>query len=155
MAYVPRADDRSWIIEDRQPYCLDDEELPFPIDEDDIALPLLSGLKHYHNNGKMHRDIKPGNVLLQLVEYLVEGLVKRRWVAKYTDRGEAVSTDRPVKGLAGTPWFCAPEVLDGERYNEMADIFSLGVLFLCIFMNYDPSRDRQSGLYRLPAYSGG
>ena len=105
---------------------------------------LLSGLKHYHDNDKMHRDIKPGNVLLQLIEYLVEGLVKCRCVAKYTDHGEVASIDRLVKGRVGTPRFCASEVLDGERYNEMADIFSLGVLFLYTFAKYYPTRDRRS-----------
>jgi hypothetical protein len=142
MAYKPGADDRPWIIEQRQEYCLDDNWLPFPIDKPDVAKQLICGLKHYHDHGHMHRDIKPANVMLQLVEYRAENLDLCRWVAKYTDHGMVASTDRLVKGVFGSHWHCAPEVLDSKRYNGMADIFSLGVLLLCMFAEYDPNRDR-------------
>ena len=144
MAYKLGADDRPWIIEQYQEYCLDDDRLPFPIDKPDMAQQLLCGLKHYHDHRHMHRDIKPANVMLQLVECRAEGLDRCRWVAKYTDHGMVASTDRLVKGVSGSPWYCAPEVLDDKRYNGMADIFSLGVLFLCMFAEYDPIRDRSN-----------
>lgn len=145
---MPGADDRPWIIEKRQPYCLHSKKLPFPIDKKVILLQLLCGVKYYHDNNKMHRDIKPLNVLLEIVtidEDPATGLVKRRVVAKYTDHGEVVSTDRPVKGIVGTPFYFAPEVLDEQQYDEMADIFSLGVLFLRLFTGYDPSSDDSYG----------
>ena len=140
MAYKRKADDRPWIIEQRQKYCLDDEWLPHSIDKPDMAKQLICGLKHYHDFKKMHRDIKPANIMLELVEYRAKGLDRSRWVAKYTDHGMVASTDRMVKERCGSPWYCAPEVLDGKRYNEIADVFSVGVVLLCMWAEYDPNR---------------
>lgn len=50
-----------------------------------------------------------------------------------------------MEGWAGTHFFCAPEVLDKQRYNEKADIFSLGVLLLKYLANYEPFRDKPLG----------
>ena len=142
MAYKLGTDDRPWIIEQRQKYCLDDDWLPVSIDKLDIAKQLLCGLKHYHDHEHMHRDIKAANVMLQLVEYRTENDDLCRWVVKYTDHGMVASTDRLVRGRFGSQWSCAPEVLDGKPYNGMADIFSLGILFYCMFVECDTVRDR-------------
>ncbi|KAK0615765.1 kinase-like domain-containing protein [Bombardia bombarda] len=141
IAYDLTGRSREWLIEKRQPYCLDQKDLPFPIDAKDLAAQLLSGLQHYNENGKMHRDIKPGNVLLRIVKYCD----KCQWFALYTDHSDVASTHRLMKVLTGTPFYCAPEILDGKRYNEKADIFSLGVLLLRLFTKYEPSRDRLLG----------
>ena len=103
---------------------------------------LLSGLKHYHDSGVMHRDIKPANVMMHVV---VGPGDERRYVFKFTDNGEVRHTACRVKGLAGTAFFCAPEVLDEKRYNERADMFSFGVLLLPYLVDYDPFRDRRFG----------
>ena len=137
------ADDRSWIIEKRQLYCFDDEKIFFFIDKKNIVLQFLNDLKHYHDNDKRHRDIKSENVLLQLVEYFVENLNKCWCVVKYIDHDEMMFTDRFVKKLIETSWFCASEILNEKRYNEMTNIFSLDVLFLYTFTKYNLIRDRR------------
>ncbi|OAP53791.1 hypothetical protein AYL99_12010 [Fonsecaea erecta] len=144
ISYKPGADDRPWIIEQRQKYCLDDECLPFPIDKLDMAKQLLCGLKYLHFHGIMHRDIKPANVMLELIKYYAEGRLRVRWVAKYTDHGMVASTNRMVKGRCGSPWYCAPEVLDNKPYNEKADSFSAGVMMFCMIAEYDPFRKQSN-----------
>ncbi|KAK8872328.1 hypothetical protein PGQ11_002842 [Apiospora arundinis] len=128
IAYVPGSDDTPWIIEEYQPYCLDDEKLPFDVDAEDMVWQLVSGLKHYHDSGIMHHDIKPSNILMRRINDPKNG--NPRWLFKFTDHGMARRTNHPVQGLAGTGWYCAPEILDREPHNEKADIFSLGVEFL-------------------------
>ncbi|OAL31089.1 hypothetical protein AYO20_08420 [Fonsecaea nubica] len=132
----------TWLIEVRQKYCLNDEVLPLPINKLDTARQLICGLKHCHDHAFMNRDVKPANVLLQLLEFGTKDCDLYRWVIKFTDWGTVASTDHQVRGRVGSPWYCAPEVLDGKIYNAKADVFSLGVLLLCMFANYNPNRKR-------------
>ncbi|KIW76759.1 hypothetical protein Z517_09203 [Fonsecaea pedrosoi CBS 271.37] len=144
IAYKPGADDRPWLIEQRQDYCLDDEWLPLTIDKPDMAKQIICGLKHIHDHDSIHRDMKPANIMLELVEFHADGLDLGRWVVKFTDHGMVASTDYMVEGRCGSPWHCAPEVLDSKRYSKPADIFSTGVVLLCMFAEYDPNRQRSN-----------
>jgi calcium-dependent protein kinase len=70
----------------------------------------------------VHRDIKPENIM-----YDVSGEVKLIdfGLAKQTGTNEKLHT------IAGTPYFIAPEVLNGS-YGKECDIWSLGVLFFVL-----------------------
>lgn len=70
----------------------------------------------------MHRDIKPENVLLNSGCFVL------------ADFGEAAPIQEGrLSRMCGTPGYMAPELLDGRRYNELVDLFSLGALLhLCI-----------------------
>jgi len=89
---------------------------------------LFSALAHMHAQGVVHRDIKPENIMLtskdelKLIDF---GLSKR------TNKGAAMKT------IAGTPYYMAPEVLDGE-YHEKCDTWSLGVLLYVFMSGYLP-----------------
>ncbi|MBO3745412.1 protein kinase [Streptosporangiaceae bacterium NEAU-GS5] len=83
-----------------------------------IGLEVLDALRAAHDQGVLHRDVKPENVLL-------------------TDDGRVVLTDFGIArieadttmtrtGLAGTPAFIAPERLRGESARRESDLWSLG-----------------------------
>ncbi|KXN64562.1 Pkinase-domain-containing protein, partial [Conidiobolus coronatus NRRL 28638] len=93
-------------------------------------LQTLSGLFNCHKNKVLHRDIKPGNVLLN-----------HKMEAILSDFGLAIilnSENQQVKGRCGTRYYMAPEVASGNSYGFSADIWSLGVMLLTLVVGYLP-----------------
>lgn len=83
-----------------------------------IGVQLADAMAAMHVRGMVHRDIKPGNVL-----------VAEDGTAKLTDLGIAQWTEVTLTGSAqigGTPGYLAPEVADGRAATPASDVFSLG-----------------------------
>src|SRR5258708_2521362 len=95
----------------------------------EIARKLCAGLAAAHEKGVLHRDLKPGNVMLD-------------------SRGQVLLTDFGLAGLAdqisgaeirnGTPQYMAPEQLSGKEVTARSDIYSLGLVFYEIFTGKRP-----------------
>ena len=88
-----------------------------------IAREVLAALEAAHRAGVVHRDIKPGNLLLG-----GDGSVK---VADFgiAKVAEGLGTDlTPTGQVMGTPAYLAPERLDGAPGSARSDLFSLGVV---------------------------
>jgi len=85
-----------------------------------IGYQIAEGLSAAHAHGLVHRDIKPGNILLE------EGTQR----VKITDFGLARAVDDisiTREGvIAGTPEYMAPEQASGGAVDHRADLFSLG-----------------------------
>src|SRR5438270_10551778 len=79
------------------------------------------GLDYAHRNGVVHRDVKPGNLLVSDAE-----------VVKLADFGIARATGQSsitqVGSVLGTAAYLAPEQARGEEAGPRADIYSLGVV---------------------------
>ncbi|AHA46230.1 serine/threonine protein kinase [Insectomime virus] len=83
-----------------------------------ILAGVCSGLDFLHSKNILHRDIKSSNVL-----------VDENWNAKISDFGFArLKESCATQTSCGSPCYTAPEILRGQKYDEKADIFSLGVL---------------------------
>jgi eukaryotic-like serine/threonine-protein kinase len=79
------------------------------------------GLDYAHRNGVIHRDVKPGNLLVSDAD-----------VVKLADFGIARATDQSsitqVGSVLGTAAYLSPEQARGEEAGPRADIYSLGVV---------------------------
>ena len=94
-----------------------------------VATDVLAALRAAHSLGSVHRDVKPGNILLT-----EEGRAKVAdfGIAKSLDlvpTGDTATADTTAFGLVvGTPAYLAPERLSGHPATERADLYALGVV---------------------------
>jgi serine/threonine protein kinase/WD40 repeat protein len=88
----------------------------------DIVMQLASGLAKAHEQGIVHRDIKPGNILITKdghVKILDFGLAKLATQTRLTKSGSTL----------GTIAYMSPEQASGGDVDARSDIFSLGAVF--------------------------
>jgi eukaryotic-like serine/threonine-protein kinase len=107
----------------------------------DIARQLCEGLAAAHLQGVLHRDLKPGNILIDN-----EGCVR------ITDFGIAISRkDATGHTFAGTPAYMAPEQLKpGTRLSERTDIYALGLVLYEMIVGHPAPRSLDNAQARLP-----
>ena len=86
-----------------------------------IAKQIAAGLSHAHQNGIIHRDIKPQNILM-----------KENLTCKITDFGIARAygdtTLTQTNQMLGTVYYLSPEQARGNVATAQSDIYSLGIL---------------------------
>ena len=95
-----------------------------------IGAQVADALIATHAAGVVHRDVKPGNILIG-EGGRSEGLVKITDFGISRARGDVSLTQTGV--VKGTPAYLAPEVARGQEPDEASDVFSLGAtLFACL-----------------------
>jgi serine/threonine-protein kinase len=111
-----------------------------------IFLDACYGLKHAHAKGIVHRDIKPGNILIsrraevKLADFGIASTEKESEILDEAIKGQGLLVKSEelaanVRGLTqagvtlGTPAYMSPEQLDDSRsVDQRADIYSMGVM---------------------------
>ena len=85
----------------------------------DIVVELAAALEHLHDNGFMHLDIKPENLI-----------ISRGGTSCLCDFDTALLIpDKPAKveKKSGTPFYMSPELMNGWKFDHRADIYAFGV----------------------------
>jgi serine/threonine protein kinase len=109
---------------------------------------LKNGLKELHSYGIVHRDIKPDNILVNILKKSVDDLNSS---IKYIDFGISCVENGEYSSdcldlVVGTPTYMSPEVIDAQLFNKglsfsdwkKADIWSLGITIYTIIMGQNP-----------------
>ncbi|XP_004295800.1 PREDICTED: mitogen-activated protein kinase kinase kinase ANP1-like [Fragaria vesca subsp. vesca] len=88
---------------------------------------ILKGVKHMHDCGYVHCDLKPDNILL-VGDVNVDG--KPVFTAKVGDFGLAKKEEEVEGGWRGTPNYLAPETITENRQEKPSDIWAVGLIVL-------------------------
>lgn len=127
-----------------------------PLREEEISAickDALQGLEYLHSLGRIHRDVKAGNILLT-----------ENGTVKLADFGSA-SMICPANSFVGTPYWMAPEVIlamDEGQYDGKVDVWSLGITCIELGERKPPyfNMNAMSALYHIaqndsPVLGGG
>ncbi|MCA9801800.1 MAG: serine/threonine protein kinase [Cyanobacteria bacterium HKST-UBA02] len=94
---------------------------------------ICSAMRHAHGMGVLHRDLKPGNVMIEdgrvrIVDFGLARLKDREGKEEQTPTGQPV----------GSPLYMAPEQSAGSSVDERADIYSMGCLMNAVLTGAPP-----------------
>jgi eukaryotic-like serine/threonine-protein kinase len=106
---------------------------------------LAHAVDYCHGLGVVHRDLKPGNVLIEagsgrpvLIDF---GLAKRDAAQMQIDSLDALSAMSQAGAVKGTPGYMAPEQINPREFGEagaLADVYALGALLFFLLTGEPP-----------------
>ncbi|ELU18904.1 hypothetical protein CAPTEDRAFT_133079 [Capitella teleta] len=102
-----------------------------------MATHTARGMCYLHSQGIMHRDLTSKNVLLKKEKDSIHTVIG--------DFGLATKIPDPLKTeglpIVGSPYWMAPECINGKRYDEKADVFSYGIIMCEIIARIEADPD--------------
>jgi serine/threonine-protein kinase len=103
-------------------------------------------LQSAHDNGLLHRDLTPANIMIvdadtpeETLKVMDFGL--SRGIGFYIPTGQLDSASSAIDG--GTPDFICPEQIEGRQVDHRGDLFSVGVLLYTLLTGHVPFEEHQ------------
>jgi serine/threonine-protein kinase len=104
-----------------------------------IMIELLDALEFAHEAGIVHRDIKPGNVMIDAARH---AKLTDFGVARVVEPGNQAEATR-AGAMVGTPSYMSPEQIQGQQVDRRSDIFSAGIIFYQFLTGQKPFEGTQ------------
>jgi serine/threonine protein kinase len=108
---------------------------------------MLAALDHAHQAGVIHRDFKPGNVMIKAdgqVKVMDFGLAKIQTSA-------SISRSTKTEHIGGTLYFLSPEQVEGKPVDQRSDIYALGMTCYEVLAGYMPLKEKKTTIEILNA----
>jgi hypothetical protein len=114
-----------------------------------LAVPVCDALQVAHDQGIVHRDVKPENVFLhrgtsgeivKVVDFGIAALLNTAEASTVANKLTATNV------VVGTPAYVAPERVVGDAYDGRADVYSVGVLIYEMLTGHLPIEYRAGAL---------
>jgi hypothetical protein len=86
---------------------------------------LLAGLRHAHDRGVVHRDVKPENLM---ISEQARVKITDFGIAKATDEAQAATYLTATGTTIGTPTYMAPEQAMGQEVGPWTDLYAVGII---------------------------
>jgi serine/threonine-protein kinase len=112
-----------------------------PLRAGTLLAPLCLFLQAAHDNGLLHRDLTPANIMIvdvdtprETIKVMDFGLARR--IGFYIPSGQLDSQSSAIDG--GTPDFICPEQIEGRQVDHRGDLYSVGVLVYYLLTGHVP-----------------
>jgi eukaryotic-like serine/threonine-protein kinase len=102
----------------------------------EIGIQLTRALDYAHRKGIVHRDVKPGNIML--IEESKTIKVADFGICRMDNAGNEETQHTQMGDVLGTPNYMSPEQVNGEKVDARSDLFSAGVVLYKLLMGVVP-----------------
>ena len=124
--------------------CMREHQEFLLVDKINVLRQCVNALQAIHHQGIVHRDVKPGNILLDEDENgALHVKVTDLGIAKHVSETD-VARDNAKRRVPGTPKYLSPEQIQLRPVDGRADIFSLGVVAYDLLSGQPFARGRVS-----------
>jgi serine/threonine protein kinase/DNA-binding LacI/PurR family transcriptional regulator len=120
---------------------------PLPLERTVVLFSQIArGLAHAHSKGVIHRDLKPGNIMLDDVG---NAMLTDFGLAKIVSGAEEDRDMTNPGNIVGTPAYMSPEQLRGIRLDHRSDIYSMGIILYQMLAGTPPFDPTTSDIYAM------
>lgn len=93
-----------------------------------IFIQIADAMKHAHEHGVLHRDLKPGNIMVTGSPFEAPSVIVLDFGVAMVNEEDAIDRLTKTGVIIGTPTYMSPEQVKGRDIDARSDIYSLGCI---------------------------